>query len=261
MLIKSVSPFVHHLGDYPIAPMVDAATAGPWLVSTRVDLIAPAAGAAAVSGTLKVEGNWTGGKNSINAATVKVELLPAAAAPGGRHSVWVNVTAAHPELWWPNGLGEQPLYTVRATFAPSATASTSMTPAPSPVVAEAVMGFRVAVLVTGNDTSAAFRAEAAAGDGSGGHTMMLRVNGHPVLAHGANLIPFEQLEGRLSAAGTRNLVQSLQASGFTMIRIWGVSLDGPSFSGVCLRAAALTGEQCHASPFRAASSKVRSSTT
>ena len=48
--------------------------------------------------------------------------------------------------------------------------------------------------------------------------MLAQVNGMPVLAQGANLIPFEQFEGRLSAKGTRNLVQSLKAAHFTMVR-------------------------------------------
>ena len=34
---------LHHLGPYPIAPMLSATAAGPWVVATRVDLRFPAA--------------------------------------------------------------------------------------------------------------------------------------------------------------------------------------------------------------------------
>ena len=67
----------------------------------------------------------------------------------------------------------------------------------------------------GNDTDSSFCEGAAAGDGSGGHTFMARVNGAPILGMGSNIIPLDEMEGRLSEVATRNLVQSMVAASYT----------------------------------------------
>jgi beta-mannosidase len=59
------------------------------------------------------------------------------------------------------------------------------------------------------------------GDGSAGHTMMLRVNGVPVLAMGSNVVPLEELEGRNTIQAHLNMVESMAAARFTAVRVWG----------------------------------------
>ena len=58
-------------------------------------------------------------------------------------------------------------------------------------------------------------------DGSGQHTMMVRCNGAAVYAAGANKVPMDLMDGRLTAAGHRRLVQSASEANFKMLRIWG----------------------------------------
>jgi beta-mannosidase len=83
------------------------------------------------------------------------------------------------------------------------------------------VGFRFAYLVTRNDTDPEFRRSARGADGSGGHTMMLRVNGVPVLAAGSNVVPMDELEGRVTITALRNLVTNMARAHFTAVRIWG----------------------------------------
>jgi beta-mannosidase len=209
LLIEEVSPFVHHLGEYPTVPLT-ARTAGPWLVEVCTHVLVPVA--AAARGRLRVVGNWSDTAHAQSSTN---------ALNAGRHAVCLNITAASPELWWPNGLGRQLLYTVSVTFTPSGSSALA-------VNASATIGFRTLAFVTGNDTDVSFRAAAATGDGNAGHTMMYRINGHSVLGLGSNIIPLDEMDARVSAAQIENLVASLKAASYTMVRIWGGGVYWPS---------------------------------
>eukprot|EP00934_Nitzschia_sp_Nitz4_P001125 Nitzschia sp. Nitz4//scaffold123_size70294//55400//58169//NITZ4_005933-RA/size70294-augustus-gene-0.65-mRNA-1//-1//CDS//3329534500//1125//frame0 len=117
------------------------------------------------------------------------------------------------ELWWPNGMGPQPLYDVHAGL----DCVDSDHSLDIPMIRKRI-GFRVSALVTTNDTDPSSSNQT---DGSGSHGMYLRVNGALVLARGANVIPMDQLEGRLVADAHRHLVESAAEANMNMLRIWG----------------------------------------
>jgi beta-mannosidase len=58
--------------------------------------------------------------------------------------------------------------------------------------------------------------------------MMYRINGHSIIGLGSNIIPLDEMEGRVTAAKIRNLVHSLKAASYTMVRIWGGGVYFPS---------------------------------
>lgn len=191
LAVTHVVPLVFYTGTYPTAPLVDT-DAGPWNVSVRVHLMNVAAiGSLAVTGNLTVSGSWPG----AGSVTVPVRLDAALEA-----AVTANflVPVGSVSLWWPAGLGAQPLYDVVATFYPT-NASTS--PA---VSAARRIGFRLITLVTDDDS---VPARLAGIDGSGNLTMRWRVNGANVWARGANMIPMEELDGRTSSAAIEALMQ------------------------------------------------------
>jgi beta-mannosidase len=133
--------------------------------------------------------------------------------PAGASNFTVTLPAANNtvKLWWPAQTpGAQNLYNVTTTFTPAAGGA--------PVIAARRIGFRIFTLVTGNDTDPS---TLAGKDGSGGFTMRVKVNGADVWARGANVIPMEELEGRLSDAAHRRLVQSAADAGFNTLRVWG----------------------------------------
>ena len=83
------------------------------------------------------------------------------------------------------------------------------------------IGFRVFALVTINDTDTATIAANASTEGTGTHGMYFRVNGRAIYSRGANMVPMEELEGRLDGAAHRILVKSSADAGMNTLRVWG----------------------------------------
>ncbi len=143
------------------------------------------------------------------------------------------------ELWWPNGMGQQRLYPLQVRLIRQQREGGEKDGAPtssSPTI-EKNIGFRTAALVTVDDTmeeATLNQTLAAVGDGSGNHGMYFRVNGAMVWARGGNMIPMDQLEGRLSDKAHRELVQSTAAAHMNMLRVWGGGMLLPdSFYNAC----------------------------
>jgi len=129
------------------------------------------------------------------------------------------------ELWWPNGMGNQPLYNIYVRT--------------NHVRGEWIhkrIGFRTTSLVTINedDTVDMTKALNKTTEGSGQHGMYFRVNGAIVMARGANFIPMDQLEGRLSDDAHKIAVQSASKANMNMIRLWGGGMVPPdAFYDAC----------------------------
>ncbi|KAJ1634678.1 hypothetical protein T492DRAFT_836679 [Pavlovales sp. CCMP2436] len=94
--------------------------------------------------------------------------------------VELRATASDVQLWWPLGLGVQPLY---ALTSPS----------------------RRRASARGRRGGARRGRARRAGAGSGSTLLLLVVNGVPLVAKGANVIPPDSQEARWSAVGLREL--------------------------------------------------------
>ena len=57
--------------------------------------------------------------------------------------------------------------------------------------------------------------------------MFFRVNGAAVYARGANKVPMDLLEGRMTERAHRWLVQSAAEANFNMLRVWGGGIWEP----------------------------------
>ena len=199
--ITHVVPQIHYRGQYPTSPL--GRNHSGFTVEARVFVNAPGA----VSGVLSVEGEW-GVKNSIQCNLTGENQVC---------SVYLDASSDLIELWWPNGMaihGSQKLYNLTVTFATAGT-----------VVAEATrrIGFKHFALVTGNDTDPSYVAESVGKHGTMNPAlgMFWRVNGAAVFSKGANMMPMDQLEGRLDAQAHRILVKSAADAGFNTLRVWG----------------------------------------
>ena len=151
--------------------------------------------------------------DGVGAAGIAPLAVQAVTIPAGASNFTVSVTATAKQvkLWWPVGMGAQPLYHIRATLQTKASA----------VSADRRVGFRYFALVTGNDTDASYVAAAKGEEGTESHGMYFRINGAIMWSRGANMIPMEELEGRMNAEAHRQLVRSAVDGGMNTLRVWG----------------------------------------
>lgn len=111
----------------------------------------------------------------------------------------LDFVISQPEKWWPAGTGRQKLYNIRLEcITDEETITESQT-----------IGLRNMRLVRERDT-----------DGRG-ESFYFEVNGRPVFAKGANIIPGDLFLNRVSPAKYRKLLREVSASHMNMLRVWG----------------------------------------
>ena len=104
-----------------------------------------------------------------------------------------GVTVPEAQLWWPYGMGDQPLYTVRIQA--------------NEDVIERRVGFReLSVDLTPDDE---------------GTNFAFVVNGRPFFAKGANWIPIDAMPSRTTDDELVWLLQSARDANMNMLRVWG----------------------------------------
>ena len=192
--ILDVVPLVQYLGDAPMMPLADATAAG-FMLNVTLHLMAERS----VRGTLSLAGEWGDSVHRDVALPAGLSAL----------SLTLKTTAGAVQLWWPHGLGAQRLYNVSVDLNLNGTA---------PVRDSRRIGFRVFHLVTTNASE-----HVASTDGSDDFSMFFRVNGASVFSRGANVVPMEGLEGRISADAYIRLVRSAVDANMNTLRVWGGS--------------------------------------
>lgn len=103
-----------------------------------------------------------------------------------------------PELWWPNGLGDQPLYQVEAQLLYERNVEDTW---------KKRIGLRTMTMQRKKDQY--------------GESFAHEVNGKAFFAMGADYIPEEHLLGRRSEEKTRKLLEDCKLANFNVIRVWG----------------------------------------
>lgn len=104
------------------------------------------------------------------------------------------VTIQNPQLWWPNGLGKQPLYRVTVRLATGDTRVWRI-------------GLRTMTVSREKD--------------EWGEEFCHVVNGVKVFAMGADYIPEDNILARVTPERTRRLLEDCKAANFNAIRVWG----------------------------------------
>lgn len=109
-----------------------------------------------------------------------------------------NVEIANPQLWWPNGIGEQPLYEVSVTLYKDGKEVDVWT---------RKIGLRTMTMHLEPD--------------EWGISFAHQVNGKDIFAMGADYIPEDHLLGRVNPGTTRKLLEQCKAANFNAVRVWG----------------------------------------
>ena len=101
------------------------------------------------------------------------------------------------QLWWPNGYGNQTLYTLSVYNQ-------------GQLVGSRLIGFRTVELV-----------QRAYGSNIKGLSFYFAINGHPIFAKGSNWIPPDSFQERVPDERLERLLRSAQLAHMNILRIWG----------------------------------------
>jgi len=123
-----------------------------------------------------------------------------------------HLTVLNPELWWPNGLGEQPLYEVTVDLLD---ATEGLVDTQSKRI-----GLRTLRLERKPDRW--------------GESFRFVANGVPFFAKGANWIPADTFASRLTTEHYALLLESAAAANMNMLRVWGGGIyEDDAFYDLC----------------------------
>ncbi len=132
---------------------------------------------------------------------------------GGTNKMVVDFTIDNPKLWWSNGLGEAHLYDFTTTLAADSKTQDSQT---------VKTGLRSIKVVTEPDK-----------DGS---PLYFVLNGVPVFAKGANLVPGDNFLPRITREKYEKTVLDAVDANMNMLRVWGGGIyEDDSFYEFCDR--------------------------
>lgn len=177
--------------------VVNKISADTAVVTANVEVEASEAGAATIV-LENVTDNVVAGKQQVtlNKGTNKVSF---------------DFMVAHPKLWWPNGLGAQPLYSFRArSLVNGKVTDEKLTRT----------GLRSLELRQQRDEA--------------GQSFMFVINGVPVFAKGGNWIPADSFPTRITKDKYRFLVKSVHDSNMNMLRVWGGGIyESDEFYELC----------------------------
>lgn len=111
----------------------------------------------------------------------------------------LEIAIADPQLWWPNGIGEQPLYQCFVRLQKS----------DGTRIDERKMRIGLRTLVVSREKDA------------WGEEFCFQVNGKKIFAMGGNYVPEDNLLTRCSYARTKKLIETCKDAHFNCIRVWG----------------------------------------
>ena len=166
VFLTDIAPLITYNGPFPTQPLSDGAHAGFTLNLTLYMTVT----AALSNATLSLLPSWRS-----TPLTLRLPTIPAHSTQAGL-SVLLRISAADVDLWWPRGLGAQPLYdlSVRVTAGGGR----------GVLQGSRRVGFRFFAIVTGNDTNEAYVQANAQADGTDTQGMRFRVNGAPIFVRG-----------------------------------------------------------------------------
>ena len=129
----------------------------------------------------------------------------------GRQYTVLPITIEKPQLWWPNEMGEQPLYDFEVRLKKDGKVLDAKS---------FKTGIRTFEMVDEPDSI--------------GRAFYFKVNGVPFYAKGANYVPEEMIETWMNADNTLSLLRQAKDAHFNMLRVWGGGIyPSDDFFNIC----------------------------
>lgn len=129
----------------------------------------------------------------------------------GVNKITLPLIIETPKLWWTNGLGEQPLY----IFVSTITSKDGLTDKTTNRI-----GIRSLEVVHDNDKF--------------GKSLFVKLNGVPVFVKGANYIPQDNFQSRVTKDRYKHIIGSAKAANMNMLRVWGGGIyEEDTFYNLC----------------------------
>lgn len=142
--------------------------------------------------------------NNKPVKTVDVQLA------NGKNTLNIPFEIENPQLWWPNGMGEQVLYNVNVKLTSGSYVDSKAHK----------IGLRTIELVQEPDSI--------------GTSFYFKVNGHPVFMKGANYIPQDVFLPRVTKENYEHILSSAQDANMNMLRVWGGGIyENDAFYQLC----------------------------
>ncbi|MEU6851137.1 glycoside hydrolase family 2 protein [Actinacidiphila alni] len=177
-------------------------------------------GAGRVEVRLEIERTASGRRRPLTVRLRVGETRVAAEVPAGTDRFTVTADVPDPELWWPHGYGDQPLYDCEVTLVEDGSDDTSADAGAALDHWQRRIGFRTVTLDTAPDDH--------------GSAFTLAVNGEPIFARGINWIPDDVLPTRITPDRYRRRLQQAKDAGVDLVRVWGGGLyESDDFYDVC----------------------------
>lgn len=133
----------------------------------------------------------------------------------GDSIVKMSAEVANAQLWWPNGAGKQPLYTIKTRLTNEQNKEVHSTSTKT--------GIRTVVIEEMSDQ-----------DQHGGSSMTFVINGKRIFAKGGNWIPADPFPSRITPERYKMLISQAKDAGMNMMRAWGGGIYEPeAFWNVC----------------------------
>jgi beta-mannosidase len=145
-----------------------------------------------VSSTAETTAKMTISHEGNLMATQEVKLK------AGKNKVILPFTIENPKLWWTNGLGEQPLYIFETTLTSKNGAIDTLSKR---------IGIRSIEIVREEDKF--------------GKGLFVKLNGVPVFMKGANYIPQDNFQNRVTKDRYEHILGSAKAANMNIMRVWG----------------------------------------
>jgi len=135
---------------------------------------------------------------------------------------YMRLVIEEPQLWWPRGYGEQPLYTVKVCALSDGKILDTW---------ERRIGLRTATMHIEKDEF--------------GESFAHEINGLPIFAMGADYIPEDNIRSRVTPERTRRLLEDCAAANFNCIRVWGGgTYPDDTFYDICDELGLLVWQDC-----------------